>query len=99
MVYLTTVFQQARLQVVERDGKVKSKAVKHYAMKKYGEVDVWIHVFLTSGVVSFHAPAALPPGTHWVGLQNRSGRPGEDKNPLPLPGLELRPLGRPTCSQ
>jgi hypothetical protein len=33
-----------------------------------------------------------------VGLQNRSGRRGEEKI-LPLPGLELGPLGRPARSQ
>jgi hypothetical protein len=30
------------------------------------------------------------------GSQNRSGRRGQGKNLLPLPGLELRPLGRPS---
>jgi hypothetical protein len=34
-------------------------------MKAYGEVDVYIHIFLTSVLVGgngqFHAPAALPP--------------------------------------
>jgi hypothetical protein len=32
------------------------------------------------------------------GPQNRSGRRGEEKL-LTLPGLEIRPLGRPVCSQ
>jgi hypothetical protein len=45
-------------------------------MKKYGGVDVKIHVFLTSALVGvcglLHIPAALPPrerapGTHWIG--------------------------------
>jgi hypothetical protein len=43
-----------------------------------------------------HAPAALPPGKDpWYPLdrrldrpQNRSGRGGEEKNSLPLPGIE-----------
>jgi hypothetical protein len=36
--------------------KVKAKVpvlnlIKHYAMKVYGGVDVWIHIFLTSALV------------------------------------------------
>jgi hypothetical protein len=50
-----------------------------------------------------HAPAALPPwrspGTHciggWVGSKTAKWR----RKILPLPGLELRPLGRPAHSQ
>jgi hypothetical protein len=37
---------------------------KHYAMKAYGEVDVYIHAALTSPIVGgggqLHAPAILP---------------------------------------
>jgi hypothetical protein len=49
---------------------------KHYAMKAYGGVDIWIHIILTSALAGMsgqvHAPAALPPGertsgTHWIG--------------------------------
>jgi hypothetical protein len=60
--------------------------------------------FLTSGLdgdVHLQAPAALPlretspPGTHWrerrlSGLQSQYGR-YEEKNLLPLPGIEPRP--------
>jgi hypothetical protein len=40
---------------------------KHYDMKAYGAVDVYIHVFLTSELVGevndqVQAPAALPSG-------------------------------------
>jgi hypothetical protein len=51
-----------------------------------------------------HILAALtlgkePPRTHciggWVGPQSRSGRCGEEKNLLPLPGVEPRLLGCP----
>jgi hypothetical protein len=46
--------------------------------------------------VRLHAPAALPQAkSSWYpldrrlgGLQNRSGRGGEEKNSQPLPGLE-----------
>jgi hypothetical protein len=49
---------------------------KHYAMKVYGRVDEWIHVFLTSALVGGEWSASRPgrfttseraPGTHWLG--------------------------------
>jgi hypothetical protein len=54
-----------------------------------------------------HAPAALPPGerapgAHWTGggLDSRAGLDDVEKRKfLILPGLELRPLGRPARSQ
>jgi hypothetical protein len=54
-----------------------------------------------------HAPAALPPGkgspgTHWIGgwLGPRAGLDDMEKRKfLTLPGLELRPLGRPARNQ
>jgi hypothetical protein len=50
-----------------------------------------------------HAPAALPRGektfgTHWVGgwVGPRTGPHDVEKRTIsPLPGLELRPIGRP----
>jgi hypothetical protein len=80
-------------------------------VKAYGGVDVSIHLFLSSTLVELkgrlHAPAALPsvkkaPGTHlmggWVGL--RVGLDDVERRKfLILPGLELRPLGRPARSQ
>jgi hypothetical protein len=52
-----------------------------------------------------HAPAALPrgiaPGTHWLGgcVNPRAGLDDVKKRKfLALPGLELRPLGRPASS-
>jgi hypothetical protein len=45
-------------------------------MKTYGGVDVWIHVFLTSGLVGGElsasrsgrfTPVERAPGTHWIG--------------------------------
>jgi hypothetical protein len=64
-------------------------------MKTYGGVDVQIHVFLsTSGEGA--------PGTHviggWVG-HTASLDDVEKRKFLTLPGLELRPLGRPARSQ
>jgi hypothetical protein len=48
-----------------------------------------------------HAPAALPPGTHWIGwVDPTAGLDDVEKRVfLTLPGLELRPLGRPSRSQ
>jgi hypothetical protein len=41
-----------------------------------------------------HAPAALHPGTHWMGgSQCRSARCGEEKN-VALPGIEPGPVAR-----
>jgi hypothetical protein len=34
-------------------------------MKTYGEVDVYIHVFLTLELIGGEW-SALPPGTHWI---------------------------------
>jgi hypothetical protein len=74
-----------------------------------GEVDVQIHIFLTSALIGggqLQAPAALPegraPGTHWIG-----GWVGpkaclddvEKRKFLTLPELELRSLGRSARSQ
>jgi hypothetical protein len=51
---------------------------------------------------SHFTPGEKAPGTHriggWVGP--RTGLDDvERRKTLPLPGLELRPLGRPACSQ
>jgi hypothetical protein len=55
-----------------------------------------------------HAPAALcpgdrTPGTHctggWVGPRADVDTEVTGKNPLPLPGIEPRPPGRPARSQ
>jgi hypothetical protein len=80
-------------------------------MKAYGGVDVYIHIFLTSTLSGGEWSASCPcriipderaPGNHWIeilvdpsaGLANLVKRKF-----LPAPGLELRPLGRPTRSQ
>jgi hypothetical protein len=80
-------------------------------MKAYGEVDVWIDVFLTSALVGGEWTASRPgrftpgeraPGTHfigdWVGPRT-SLDTVEKRKFLTLSGLELRPLHRPACSQ
>jgi hypothetical protein len=58
----------------------------------------------TSG--QLHAPAPLPSGkrasgTHWIGnwVGPRAGLDDVGEKTLPLVGLELRLLGRPTRSQ
>jgi hypothetical protein len=80
-------------------------------MKTCGEVDVWIPVFLTSALVEGEWSASRPghfnpgeraPGTHWRGgwVDPITGLDDVEKRKiLPLPGLELRPLGGPARSQ
>jgi hypothetical protein len=79
-------------------------------MKAYGGVDVQIHIFLTSafavGGWSASRPGRFTPGenslsTHWIGgwVDPRAGLDNVKKRKfLTLPGLELRPLGRPARS-
>jgi hypothetical protein len=75
-------------------------------MKAYGEVDVDIHIFLTSALAggewSTSRPGRFTPGTHGIGgwVDPRAGKDDVEKRQfLTLLGLELRPLGRPACSQ
>jgi hypothetical protein len=79
-------------------------------MKAYGEVNVQIHIFLTSALAgggwSASRSCRFTPGERdrylvdrrLGGPQSRSGR-DEEKKILILPGLELRPLGRPARRQ
>jgi hypothetical protein len=74
-------------------------------------VHVLIHIFLTSALVggewSVSRPGRFTPGkrargTQWIGgwVDPRAGLDDLEKRKfLILPGLELRPLGRPTSSQ
>jgi hypothetical protein len=76
-------------------------------MKAYGRVNVYIHIFLTSALVggewSASRPCRFTPEkrtlvTHWIGgwVDPRAGLDDVEKIKfLTLPGLELRPLGRP----
>jgi hypothetical protein len=80
-------------------------------MKTYGEVDVYIHIFLTSALVEGERPASRPsrftpgeraPGTHWIGgwVDPSAGLDNVEKRKfLTLPGLELQPIGRSASSQ
>jgi hypothetical protein len=73
-------------------------------------VDVQIHIFLTSALVRGEwstsrpgrfTPGEKAPGTHWIGgwVGLRAGLDDLEKRTfLTLPGLELRPLGRPARS-
>jgi hypothetical protein len=71
-------------------------------MKAYGEVDVEIHIFLTSALVEDgwsvsrlgrFTPGERAPGTHWVGP--RAGLDDVEKRKfLTLPVIQLRTLGR-----
>jgi hypothetical protein len=80
-------------------------------MKAYVGVDEYIHILLTSTLVGGEWSASCPHrftagegalGTHcirgWVDPR-ASLDDFEKKKFLPTPGLELRPLGRPTRSQ
>jgi hypothetical protein len=85
--------------------------IKHYAMKAYGGVDVYVHIFLNSALAGDEWSASLPgrftpgktaPITQWIGVWvGPRARLGdlEKRKFLTLPGLELRPLGGPARSQ
>jgi hypothetical protein len=75
-------------------------------MKTYGGEDVKTNVILTSelagGQWSASRPSRFTPGTHcregWVG--HRTGLDDVERKKIsPLPGHELRPLGRPARGQ
>jgi hypothetical protein len=78
-------------------------------MKAYRGVDVYIHVFVTQAPVggewSASSPGRFNPGerasvNHWIGgwVDPRAGLENKKWKFLTPPGLELRPLGRPTNS-
>jgi hypothetical protein len=87
---------------------VKRKVVKHYAMKAYGGVDVYIHIFLTSALAGGECSAWCPdscttkeraPGSHWIGwVDPRADLDVENRNFLTLPGLEIKHLIQPVAS-
>jgi hypothetical protein len=76
-------------------------------MKAYGCIDLHFLHFDTSCSGQLHAPAALPlmkqppvPIGYEVGWTPRASLDDvEKKKFLTLPGLKLRPLGRPASSQ
>jgi hypothetical protein len=80
-------------------------------MKTYGEVDVQIHIFLISALTGGEwsascsgrfTPGERAPGTHWIGgwvVPRASLDDVEKRKFMILPGLELRPLTCPACSQ
>jgi hypothetical protein len=58
--------------------------VKHYAMKTYGGVDVWIHVFMTSAQIGGEWSASRP----IAGLgdvERRNPAPTGTRTPTPQP--------------
>jgi hypothetical protein len=75
-------------------------------MKVNGGVDVEIHIFLPSVLARDEWSALRPlegaPGTHWIGdwVDPRIGLDDVEKRKFfTLPGLKLRPLGRPARNQ
>jgi hypothetical protein len=80
-------------------------------MKAYGGVVYRSTVFSTSALVEGQWSASRPgrftpeekaPGTHWIGgwVAPRAGVDDVERRKfLPLPGLQLRLLGRPARSQ
>jgi hypothetical protein len=85
--------------------------IKYYAMKAYGGVDVYIHIFLTSALAGGEwlascadrfTPGERAPGTLWIRgrVDPRAGLDEvEKKKFFTLPRLELWPLSRPAGSQ
>jgi hypothetical protein len=79
--------------------------------RRYGGVDVEIHIFLTSDLVGGEWSASRSdrftlgdraPGTHWIGgwVDPRAGLHNMEKWKFLIPsGLELRPLGCPASSK
>jgi hypothetical protein len=89
-----------------------AQLIKHYAMKKYGGVDILIHIIFISALVGGDRSASRsgyfttgerpPPSTHWIGgwVGPRAGLYDVEKRKFfTLPGLELRPLCRPARRQ
>jgi hypothetical protein len=80
-------------------------------MKTYGRADIQIHVFLTAALVGgewsasrlgHFTPGERAPCTHWIGgwVSPKTGSDDVGRRKIvPLPGLELRPLGRRPRSQ
>jgi hypothetical protein len=80
-------------------------------MKAYGRVDVLSHIFFTWALVGGKWSASSPGhftqeekalSTHWLGVLvgPRAGLDDVDKRKFfTLPGIEIRPLGRPASSQ
>jgi hypothetical protein len=85
--------------------------MKHYAINAYGVVGVQIHIFFTTALVGGEWSVSRfgrfthgenVPGTHCIGdwVDPRAGLEDVEKRKFfTLLGLELRPLGRPVCSQ
>jgi hypothetical protein len=85
--------------------------MKHYAIKTYGEMDVYPHVFLTSALAKGEwstsrpgrfTPGERAPGSHWIGGWEDPTIGLNDvkrRKILLLLRLELQILGRPARTQ
>jgi hypothetical protein len=85
-------------------GKVKSSLclTKHHAMKAYGGVELYLHVFLTSALdggewsasrCGRFTPRERVPGTHWIGgrVGPRAVLDAVVKRKIPSPRRESNP--------
>jgi hypothetical protein len=75
---------------------------KHYAMKAYRRVDIFLSSALDGSEWSASRSGRFTPGTHWIGdwVAPRARLDAVEKRKfLTLPGLQLRPVGRPARSQ
>jgi hypothetical protein len=83
------------------EGKKVKLSLRHEGVCGSGCID---HIFLTSALVGCEWSPPRPgkaPGTLWIGgwVDPRAGLDNEEKRKfLNLPGLEIRPLRRPTRS-
>jgi hypothetical protein len=86
------------------------KSIKHCITEAYWGVDVSIHIFLISELAGGKwsawrtgrfIPRERASSIHWIGgwVGLRAGLYNVERKFLTLPGLELRPLDRPACSQ
>jgi hypothetical protein len=91
----------------EREGKINLSLclIKRHAMKTNEGMEILLQAFLTVALEGVEQSAShsnrFTLGTHmtggWIDPQTRFGLCGEERFILPLPGIEPRFLGRPSC--
>jgi hypothetical protein len=110
---ISTIYRQETLhtEACEHASDIAVNLSLYYAMKAFGGVDIYIHIFLVSALVGSEWSASRPGRfthwerasvTHWIGgwMDPRVGLDDMEKRKfLTLLGLKLRTLGRPARSQ